>query len=152
MPDPLPSPSPVPLPVPAPAPELPAGLTVEEAIQIAEAIDATYAESTRAVYTCMWSQWERWCQARGAAPIPAAPAMICAYLTERAASGVAVGTLDMDCGAISCAHRRHGLEDPILTEGVRQVRRGLRARPGAQGHSHCPRTDDRAPDHQRSGP
>lgn len=63
--------------------------------------------------------------------MPAAPAMICAYLTERAGTRVAVGTLDMDCGAISYIHRRHGLDDPILSEGVRQVRRGLRRLVGA---------------------
>lgn len=119
------------LPVAAPAPSLPAGLTVEEAIRIAEAIDATHAESTRTVYACMWNQWERWCRTRGVAPMPAAPALICAYLTERAGTGVAVGTLDMDCGAISYLHRRHGLDDPILSEGVRQVRRGLRRLVGA---------------------
>lgn len=51
---------------------------------------------------------------------------ICAYLTERAGDGVSVGTIDMDCGAISYMHRRYGLDDPVLSEGVRQVRRGLR--------------------------
>lgn len=42
------------LPVRVSAPELPAGLSVEEAIRIAEAIDVTHAESTRAAYGCMW--------------------------------------------------------------------------------------------------
>ncbi|MGH3414661.1 MAG: site-specific integrase [Marmoricola sp.] len=124
------SPAPT-LPVPTLATDLPDGLTVEEAIRIAEAISATHAESTRAVYRCMWGQWERWCQARGVVPMPASPAMICAYLTDRAGDGVAVGTLDMDCGAISYEHRRHGLEDPILSDAVRQVRRGLRRLIGA---------------------
>jgi hypothetical protein len=124
------SPSKPALPI-VPAPVLPHGLTVEEAVRIAEAISATHAESTRAVYGCMWSQWERWCQARGVAPMPAAPPTICVYLTDRAAAGVSVGTLDMDCGAISYMHGRHGLPDPLLSEGVRQVRRGLRRLIGA---------------------
>ena len=63
--------------------------------------------------------------------MPAEPAMICAYFTERAAAGLSVGTLDLACGAISYHHRMHGLPDPILTEGVRQVRRGLRRIIGA---------------------
>lgn len=128
------NPTPSPRPVPACAavsPDFPHGLTVPEAIRIAEAISATHADSTRAVYRCMWGQWERWCRARGGVPMPAAPAMICAYLTERAGEGVSVGTLDMDCGAISYVHRRHGLPDPVLSEGVRQVRRGLRRLIGA---------------------
>lgn len=33
--------------------------------------------------------------------MPASPAMVCAYLTDRAGDGLSVGTLDMDCGAIS---------------------------------------------------
>lgn len=107
-------------------PDLPAGLTVEEAVRISEAITAAHAESTRTVYDFAWSQWERWCSARGATPLPAEPALICAYLTERAADGLSVGTIDLACGAIAYRHRMHGLRDPVLTEGVRQVRRGLR--------------------------
>lgn len=63
--------------------------------------------------------------------MPAEPAMICAYLTERAAAGLSVGTIDLACGAIFYRHRMHGLPAPILTEGVRQVRRGLRRIIGA---------------------
>jgi integrase len=50
-------------------PHLPAGLRVEEAVRIAEAITAAHAESTRTKYDWAWSQWERWCHARGAALI-----------------------------------------------------------------------------------
>lgn len=107
-------------------PHLPAGLRVEEAIRIAEAITAAHAESTRTMYDWAWSQWERWCQARGAPILPAEPALICAYLTERAADGLSVGSIDLACSAIAYQHRRRGLDDPTLTEGVRQVRRGLR--------------------------
>jgi integrase len=106
--------------------DLPVGLTLDEAIRIADAITAAHAESTRTIYAWAWSHWERWCAARGAIALPAEPAMICAYLTERAADGLSVGTIDMACGAIAYTHRRHGLDDPILAEGVRQVRRGLR--------------------------
>ena len=105
---------------------LPAGLTVEEAVRIADAITAAHAESTRAVYAWAWSQWERWCHARGASTLPAEPALVCAYLTERAAAGLSIGSIDLACGAIAYQHRRRGFADPMLTEGVRQVRRGLR--------------------------
>lgn len=115
-----------PLPAVARDSRLPADLTVEEAVRIAEAISAAHAESTRTVYAWAWSQWERWCAGRGATAMPAEPAMICAYLTERAAAGLSVGTIDTACSAISYRHRMHGLADPVLTEGVRQVRRGLR--------------------------
>lgn len=105
---------------------LPVGLSVEEAVRIAEAVTAAHAESTRTMYDWAWSQWERWCTARGAAALPAEPALVYAYLTERAAAGLSVGSIDLACGAVAYQHRRRGLDDPILTEGVRQVRRGLR--------------------------
>ena len=85
---------------PVPATHLPEGLRVEEAIRIAEAIGATHAESTRS-YRVTWGQWERWCRARGVVPMPAPPAMICAYLTDRAGEGISVDTVGMACGAIS---------------------------------------------------
>jgi hypothetical protein len=37
--------------------------------------------------------------------MPAAPAAICAYLTERAATGLSIGALDTDCSAIAYTHR-----------------------------------------------
>lgn len=106
--------------------DLPAGLSVEEAVRIAEAITAAHSESTRAMYDWAWTQWERWCFDRSATPLPAERALICADLTERAADGLSVGSIDLACGAIAYQHRRRGLDDPIRTEGVRQVRRGLR--------------------------
>lgn len=51
---------------------------------------------------------------------------VCAYLVERATQGASAGTVDGACSAISYQHRSHGMDDPILTEAVRQVRRGLR--------------------------
>ena len=109
-------------------PHLPDGLCVEEAVRIAEAITAAHAESTRTMYDWAWSQWERWCHARGAIPLPVEPGLICAYLTERGADGLSVGSIDLACSAIAYQHRRRGLDDPILSEGVRQVRRVRPAR------------------------
>ena len=106
--------------------DLPDGLTVEDALRIAEAVASTLAESTRHVYGHGWRQWERWCSARQTTALPASPAMICAYLTQRASEGALVPTLDLAIGAISYAHRSRGLDDPTLAEAVRQVRRGLR--------------------------
>lgn len=119
------------LPDVAPTINLPDGLTVDDALRIAEAVASTLAESTRHVYGHGWRQWERWCSARETSPLPANPAMICAYLTERASDGALVPTLDLAIGAISYHHRSRGLNDPTMTEAVRQVRRGLRRIVGA---------------------
>jgi site-specific recombinase XerD len=103
-----------------------AGLDGTDVSRIAAAMSAALAESTRAVYAHAWRCWERWCATRRISPLPAAPAAICAYLTERANEGASAGTLDGAGSAIAYQHRSHGLGDPVLHDGVRQVRRGLR--------------------------
>ena len=111
-----------------------AGLTEVDALRIAAAMTAAVTESTRTVYGHSWRGWERWCAGRGITPLPAAPAAVCAYLTERAADGASASGIDTACSAISYVHRSHGLADPTLTEGVRQVRRGLRRTLGTAPH------------------
>jgi integrase len=110
---------------------LPAGLTDTDVARISAAIAAARTESTRHVYALAWGHWQRWCDARGIAALPGDPLAICAYLSERAESGRATGTLDMACTVIRHVHRTTGTEDPIATEAVRQVRRGLRRTYGA---------------------
>jgi integrase len=103
-----------------------AGLTETDAQRIAAALTAAVTESTRTVYAHHWRGWERWCAARGIAPLPAAPAAICAYLAHRATEDVSASAIDGACSAISYVHRSHGHPNPIQNEALRQVRRGLR--------------------------
>lgn len=114
-----------------PTADLPAGLTEADAARITGAIAAARTESTRHVYALVWSQWERWCGSRGIPALPGDPLALCAYLTERAEAGKATGTLDMACTAIRHVHRMTGAEDPVASETVRQVRRGLMRTYGA---------------------
>jgi integrase len=107
------------------------GLTDVDAARIAAAISAARAESTRTVYAHAWRGWQRWCDARGRPALPDDPLALCAYLTERAESGRAMGTLDMSCTAIRHVHRMCGAEDPVAAEAVRQVRLGLRRTHGS---------------------
>ena len=95
------------------------------------AIAAARTETTRHVYALIWAQWERWCTTRGVAALPADPLALCAYLSERAAAGKANGTLNMTCVVIRHVHRMTGAEDPVDSEAVRQVRRGLSRTYGA---------------------
>ncbi|QIK75710.1 site-specific integrase [Nocardioides piscis] len=118
----------------APTPDLdllPAGLTDLDTARISSAIAAARTESTRRLYALVWAQWERWCAARGIGALPADPLALCAYLTERAEAGKATGTLDMACTVIRHVHRTCGITDPVDSEAVRQVRRGLRRTHGA---------------------
>lgn len=110
---------------PEPLP-FPVALTEADADRISAAVDAARTESTRRVYAYTWGQWARWCAARNLSPLPGDPAALCAYLTERAAAGIAVTSLDGACTAIRHVHRMRGLDDPVASETVRQVRLGLR--------------------------
>lgn len=103
-----------------------AGLTSSDAARIAEAIAANYAPTTVRAYAWAWSHFARWCAGRGLDPLPATPAAVCAYLTERAEQGVTFGTLSLTSCAIAFEHRRAGAADPTDQKAVRQVRRGLR--------------------------
>ena len=103
-----------------------AGLTETDIGRITTAIAANHAKSTLAVYACAWRRWEAWCLGRGLDPLPGASAVVCAYLTERAAQGVCFGTIEVASSAIAYEHRSRGVVDPVAHEAVRQVRRGLR--------------------------
>ncbi len=116
-----------------PAAGLPAGLTDADAGRITAAIAAARTESTRHVYALVRNQWERWCDARGILALPGDPLALCAYLTERAAAGKATGTLDMSCTGIRHVHRMTGVDDPVASETVRQVRGLMRT------HGSAPR-------------
>jgi integrase len=105
---------------------VPVALTADDADRIAAAISAARTESTRRVYAYTWGQWARWCATRKLTPLPGDPAALCAYLTERAAAGIAITSLDGACTAIRHVHRMHDLDDPVASETVRQVRLGLR--------------------------
>ena len=108
-----------------------AGLTAVDAERIGEALAAARTDGTRRLYDVVWGQWQRWCTQRGVTAVPADPLTVCAYLTERAEAGRATGTLDMACTVIRHVHRTTGAVDPIASEAVRQVRRGLRRTYGA---------------------
>jgi integrase len=117
---------PVTLPASRRSDDLLVGLTVDDAVRIAAALDAAHAESTRIVYAHTWRVWERWCAGRDIPALPADPSGLAAYLVERAATGTAVASLNMACTAIRHVHRQHGLANPAEDELVRQVRLGLR--------------------------
>jgi hypothetical protein len=84
---------------------LPDGLTVDEAVRIADALTTAHAESTRSVYDFAWSPRGR----RESAPTS----------TERAPEGLSVGTTNTACGPISYRHRMHGLHHPLLERHIR---------------------------------
>jgi integrase len=104
----------------------PAGLTDQDVTRIAEAIAAGRAESTRRSYAWQWGRFERWCAGRGITAMPALPTTVCAYLTDCAAEGVAVATIEGACAAIAAAHETDGHPNTVADPSIKAVRRGLR--------------------------
>lgn len=105
---------------------LPTGLNPRDAARVGAAIEAERAASTRRAYASAWRGWERWCEGRGIASMPAQPAAVAAYLAERAEAGASVSTLNLACAALRYCHLDKGLDDPTAHEAVGRVRRGLR--------------------------
>ncbi len=127
------------------------GFTEEEMSRIAAAATAAHADSTQVVYAHAWHRWSTWARTRGLQELPADPAAVCAYLTERASQGVSRSTINVACSAVGHQHRIHGLDNPITQARVRQVRRGLRRTLGtappavSPEHSTAPTSDASSP-------
>ena len=110
---------------------LPAGLTEDDTARISAAI-APPAPSPPAPSTpAPGGSGHAGAPPAASRRCPVTRAALCAYLTERADAGLAIGTLDLACTAIRHVHRMHGINDPVADETVRQVRRGLRRTYGA---------------------
>ena len=71
-----------------------------------------------------WCAWCAWCAEHGYQSMPADPAPVAAYLTERALQGAAASTLRRIRTVIGDAHRDAGQANPTTHESVRRVFRG----------------------------
>lgn len=120
-------------------------LSEDEAIRIAAAMDAAYAETTRTVCAFAWDRWVRWCADRRIASFPADPAAVCAYLTRCAEQGLTLASVDSACSAIGHQHRCHGATRPD------RAPRGPPGPPRAAAYAG-PRTSAPCPPPQRRGP
>ena len=106
--------------------------------KVARAVGATRAVATLRAYRADWADFTVWCQMLGVEPLPAAPAVLAAYLSELAQPGddrrpAAVATIERRLSAIAQAHRVAGLasprRDPLVAETLRGVRRLLGVAP-----------------------
>ena len=105
--------------------------------RLAAAVDASRADNTQRQYRYGWSAWARWAVAGGHVVLPAAPAAVAAYLTDRAAQGIAASTLSAARAAIAAAHRDAGEPDPTDDDLVGCVLRGLRRQAAGRGRGQA---------------
>jgi integrase len=104
--------------------ELPAGVTLEDAEEVAELANEDRRPSTRRVYESKWRLFAAFCEERDAEPLPAAPEVVGVYLKERAKE-VSLSTIRQDVAAIRWMHERNGHEDPTDHSGVSRVLDGI---------------------------
>ena len=66
--------------------------------------DAARAPATRVLYARAFARFEAWCALMHAAPLPAAPQTVAAWLAELARAGKSVATIKVSLAAILDAH------------------------------------------------
>lgn len=100
-------------------------------------IDKGRSANTHRAYKQHWGRFVTWCRSRNLTPLPADPATVILYLTERSITH-RVATVGLDATAIGAAHRQTGDPNPCSTEPVRAFMRGLRRDKGIARNKKTP--------------
>jgi site-specific recombinase XerD len=90
---------------------------------------AVTAHNTKRAYSADWRDFTAWCEAQGVVSLPATPATLALYLTDRA-KDCKVATLTRRLTAISQAHQLAHHESPTQAAEVRTVMKGIRREKG----------------------
>jgi len=111
-----------------------------DALPAAPRLPRAPAAETVRLYAIDWAAFVAWCDHAGAAPLPASPATVAAYLAS-VGEQFSAGALARRAAAIAAQHRQHGMASPASDQSVttllRQVRRSAirrRALPLAAAH------------------
>jgi hypothetical protein len=95
-------------------------------VAVPAAVPHSPASETLRLYAGDWAAFVTWCRVAGAAPLPAAPATVAAYLATLG-ERLGAGALARRAAAIAAQHRQHGLaspaSDPAVTTLLRHARR-----------------------------
>ena len=107
----------------------PAGLdtlTPDARARVGSALADARSPNTRRTrtYRAQWQRFAAWCERHGRAGLPASPATVADYLTNRA-TAAKTATVRLSGAAIGAAHRAAGQPDPTATPIVRDSMRGI---------------------------
>jgi len=83
------------------------------------------SKATQTAYKSDWRDFAGWCFHHGLDPLPAAPEVIAAYISDLA-SRLSAATIRRRMTSISQAHIVAGIESPISNPSVREVWKGIR--------------------------
>ena len=87
-------------------------LTDEQRRRVADALEDAQSENTRKNYA---SQFRAGCEQEDQSPLSALPEVVAAYAAEVADDGKNMSTVRLAVSAIVDAHRRVGLDSPVVT-------------------------------------
>ena len=104
---------------------------------------AEKSAATRRAYRSDFGIFSAWCEGRGFLPLPAAPAVVAAFLADQAPAGVRPSTLSRRVAAIAYAHDLAGLASPAPSKTVRVVLGGIRRTKGAKPTQKAPASAER---------
>ena len=111
-------------------PALPVDLS-DLAARAAEFARGSRSAATERAYRSDWADFSGWCDRAGVSPLPAAPATVGAYLSDRAGL-LKVATLNRRIAAITVAHRTAGLGLDSGHPAIARVLAGIRRAYGTQ--------------------
>jgi integrase len=118
-------------------PAAPVATAAELAARAADYAAGARSANTRRAYASDWRTFETWCAARCAAPLPAAPATVTAYLVDHAGA-LRVSTLRRRLAAIREHHRAAGLELDTAAPMFRDTWKGIRKAHGRPADKRAP--------------
>lgn len=122
--------------MPVEAAQVPA--RVEDLVDQARTFKAAARSArTRAAYDGDWSDFAAWAADHDLVALPADPAVVALYLTERATT-LSPSTLSRRLAAISVRHQDHGLDPPTRHPEVRAVMTGIRRSVGVAARQVAP--------------
>ena len=104
--------------------------------RVLSAVEAEHSANTLSAYRSAWAAWSVWADAHGVDPLPAAPGMVAAYLTERAEHR-GLATVRLAAAAVAAAHRAQGYDNPVAHQLVRATLKGLSRQAAAAGTSQA---------------
>lgn len=105
-----------------------------------EYASASKAENTKRAYTSALKTFSAWCAQRAARELPADPATVAEYLTDQAAGGASLSTVEVHRAAISSAHELANQPDPTASAEVKAIMAGIRRTIGRRPAKKAPVT------------
>jgi integrase len=100
------------------------------------------APSTKKAYATDFRTFTGWCDRHGRINLPADPATVADFLSDRALNGIKPSTLGRHTAAIRYAHRLVSLPSPTDSEQVKKALKGIRRTMGARKTQKAAATAD----------